>query len=360
MSWIRPRAATLLLFSLTVACSPAEVTPSSTSVPAATSSTAEPTTTTTAATTTSATEQQGDTVTVLLHPTGEMGPGWTELSFPYGESEDTLGTSPGGENLMFGPEYGAQVPDGSWWFLDAAKMRYAHYSPEGEYIDQAIFPTEILSQGIYFQFQMPQALDDGSVVASGFRGEASSELLTFADGTFTAKTIDASVAWSVTDGELLYGFSAADNSPHSLDPAADTPDDVEWFLARDGSRYMITLESGELTVELPDAGVTKILRLRFSEDPDVKTMGSVEVETTQDGSIHLLFYGVPASDETLEVGGLVSVSPDGRVGESEPIVSPFSASDTGSPAHLGVHPGTSTVWIMVVGVDGVHVYGKAG
>ena len=54
------------------------------------------------------------------------------------------------------------------------------------------------------------------------------------------------------------------------------------------------------------------------------------------------------------------MSPDGQVGQMEPIVDPFSPSDSGSPSHLGVTPGTSTPWIMVVWEDGVHVFTKAG
>ncbi|HWB90079.1 MAG TPA: hypothetical protein VG872_12855 [Acidimicrobiia bacterium] len=314
----------------------------------------------TSAVTSTVAEAQGDTVPVLLYPTGEMGPGWTEQVFAYGETEDTLGTAPGGDGLMFGPEYGVQAADGTWWFMDAAKMRFAQFADDGAYLSQAEFPTEILVQGLYFQYQLPQALDDGSIVASGFRGEAGSSLLRFAGGEFTGTDVDASVLWALTDGELLYGFSAADGAPHSLDPSTDTPVAVEWFLARDGSRFMVTLEGSDVTVDLPDGGVTKTLQLRYSEDPTVAAMAGIEVKTTEDGSIHILAYGVPETDEGLEIGAIVSIAPDGLVANSEPIVSPFSESDPGSPSHLGTTPGSDSVWYMVVGVDGVHVYTRAG
>lgn len=301
-------------------------------------------------------------MTVLLYPIGEMGPGWTEQVFAYGETEDTLGTAPGGSegSLMIGPEYGVQAVDGTWWFMDAAKRRFAQFDGDGTYLSSAELPTELLVDGQYFQWQMPQALDDGSVVISGFRGEASSSLLRFAGGQFTETVVDASVPWALTDGVLLYGFSAADGSPHSLDPAADLPVEVEWFLARDGSRFMVSVSGSEVTVELPEAGVTKTLQLRYSDDPTVEAMAGIEVESTEDGSIHILAYGVPGTDETLDIGGIVTISPQGHVADSQPIVSPFSASDPGSPAHLGVRPGTDTVWMMVVDVDGVHVYTRDG
>lgn len=49
-----------------------------------------------------------------------------------------LGTAPGGDSgsLDIGPEYGAPGPDGTWWFLDAAKARIAHYDSAGRYLDQ--------------------------------------------------------------------------------------------------------------------------------------------------------------------------------------------------------------------------------
>lgn len=348
----------LAVLLLAVSCSPSEDTASTTpSTMTTMSTTTPPLTTTTPATLTT---PPSDVVGVLLDPTGQMGPGWTEQVFPYGESEDTLGTAPGGDGLMLGPEYGVQMADGTWWLMDAAKQRFAHFAEDGSYLGQVEVPTEILVEGQYFQWQMPQALDDGSILASGFRGEAGSSLLRFADGEFTETPVDASVPWATTDGELLYGFSAADGAPHSLDPASEVPVEVEWFLARDRSRFMVSVEGSEVTLELPDAGIAKTLQLRFAHDPSVEVMAGIEVETTEDGAIHILIYGVPESDQDLEVGGIVIITPDGQVGDTQPIVSPFSPSDPGSPAHLGVRPGTDTVWMMVVGVDGVHVYTGTG
>jgi hypothetical protein len=349
------------------ACSPADTVSSTTtgaldtttSSIAATTSLA--TTTSTAVPTTTTTTEQGDTVTVLLYPFAEMGPEWADQVFPYGDTEDTLGTAPGGDGgLMLGPEYGAQVPDGTWWFMDAAKLRLAHFSGDGAFIEAVDIPEDVLVGGQYFQYQNPIALDDGSVVASGFRGEASSSLMTLRAGEISAKTIDATVPWVTTDGDLLYGFSISDDQPQSLDPASDQPDPVEWFLTRDGDRFMISIDGSDVAIELPDAGVTKTLQLRFSEDPATEARAGIEVETGSDGTIFILFYGAPVSDETFGIGSFVEISPDGRVGEPEPITEPFTPADPGSPSHLGVTPGTSTPWIMVIGEDGVHVHTRTG
>ena len=135
--------ASILSLLLVSACS-GETAPTTTPPQASTSSTAPDTTTTVVDTTTTtgvtSTPAAEQTVTVALSPFSEMGPGWTEQVFPYGEGEESLGTSPGGEGLMFGPDYGTQTTDGTWWFLDAAKQRIAHFAADGTYLDQVLMP----------------------------------------------------------------------------------------------------------------------------------------------------------------------------------------------------------------------------
>lgn len=299
---------------------------------------------------------------MLLAPFSEMGPGWAEMVVPYGDNEETLGTSPGGEGLLLGPEYGTQTPDRTWWFLDAAKQRIAHFSEDGQYLDQVMIPEALLVDGIYFQYQLPQGLDNGSIVATGWRAEDTSSLLRIESGTASGVTFDGAVPWVTTDGAYLYGQTVEGNAPFRLDPHDTIAEPVDWFLARDGSRYMVTINEDEILVELPDATVplTRTLQMRFSEDPEVIVRGGIQVETGDDGKLFILIYGIPMSDQTLDVGAIVTISPNGEVSQSEAITSPFSASDPGSPAHLGVTPGTSTPWMMVVDEDGVHVFTLSG
>jgi hypothetical protein len=300
-------------------------------------------------------------VTVLLAPFSQIGPEWSEMVFPYGEGVEFLGTSPGGEggSVMWGPEYGTQTPDGTWWFLDAANLRIAHFAGEGSYLDQVVLSEDLLVDGQYFQYQMPQALDDGSVAAAGFRTENTMALIRIVDGTASGATFEGEVPWVTTDGNHLYGLGF-DGAAYRLDPANPVTEPVDWLLARDGSRYLASVAGDEVRIELPDAGVTRTLLMRFSEDPEVSVMGGIEVETGVDGTLYVLFYGAPASDETLGVGGFLSIAPEGAVGAVEPITDPSSLSDPGSPARLGTTPGTSTPWLMVIGVDGVHVFTRTG
>ena len=214
--------------------------------------------------------------------------------------------------------------------------------------------------GISWECTFTAILDDGSIAAGGFRSEDMMSLLRIAEGQATGTTFEGTIPWVTTDGSLLYGFDGDDGAPHSLDPGEPVPAAVQWFLARDDSPYMVTLNDGEMIVEIPDSGLTRTLQMRYSEDPEVVAHGGIEVETGIDGTIFIMMYGAPESDEALGIGGFVSVAPDGAVSQAEPIFEPFSPSDPGSPSHLGVTPGTSTPWIMLVGEDGVRVFTRAG
>jgi hypothetical protein len=75
----------------------------------------------------------------------EVMPGtWREIfAVSYGPGVEQLGTSPGGDEggaVDYGPESGAPAPDGSWWFLDVAKRRLAHYSSSGAFLEGVQVP----------------------------------------------------------------------------------------------------------------------------------------------------------------------------------------------------------------------------
>jgi hypothetical protein len=292
-----------------------------------------------------------------------MGPEWTELFLEYGEDEQHLGTSIGGEgNVMWGPEYGTQLADGTWWFFDAASLRLAQFAGNGSYMGQVPMPEDLLTSGIYFQYQMPIALDNGWVIGFGFRGENDTSILRLIDGGLSQVGVEGVIAWVTTDGAYLYGLSFEDNAPHRLDPDTGIVEPIEWLVARDGSRYRVTIDQGvhEVLVEMPDSGITRTLQLRYSEDPTVGAFSSIEVETGADGTLFIYFTGAPETDESFGIGGFLSIAPGGAVSAVEPISDPFSLSDPGSGGRLGVRPGTSTPWIMNIGEDGVHIYTRDG
>jgi len=338
------RTAPLLILAL-VACAPAPgtVSPPTTLPPVSTS----------APETTTSTVPAHETTEALVGPFSEMGPGWSELFFPYGETEEYLGISPGGEGLLIGPEYGTQTGDGRWWFLDTANRRIARYSEEGLYLSELPIPEAVLVNG-GFTYQLPQALDVGSITASRLRN-GGMDILTATEDRLIETRLGVEVPWVTTDGLFLFGTSA-DGAIFRLANWEASVTQVGWISSRDRGRYRVTVDRDELHIELPDAGVTRTIQMRLEEQPEVVVHFGVQVETGVDGTLFILVFGAPLTDPNLGVGGLLTVASDGTVGRMQPIVDLFSSADPGSPAHLGVRPGTSTPWVMVIGETGVHIH----
>jgi hypothetical protein len=332
----------------------------------ASSTTIAPTSTTAVATSTTAVETTTTAVaagSVIAVPSvSALEAPWVEaFEIAYGPSEAELGSSPGGDagTLDLGPDYGAQAADGTWWFLDAAKQRLAHYSEEGEYIG-AVSVVDHLVDDKYFQFQLPHALDDGSVVMTNL-GFGSSTMLVLDDGETRVVTIPATFSTRTDDGEALYGFSDEGETLRA-DPRAGTVDAVDWMQTRAGTRFRISNGSDGLTVELPDAegAPVETIRLVYADDPSIIAHVGLEAASGEDGSLFLYLYGGTDSGVGGQLGGFLTISAEGVVSALEPTRDPFSAADPGSPAHLGVRPGTSTPWLMFVDPDGVKVFTREG
>jgi hypothetical protein len=330
-----------------------------------TTTTTAPTTTTTAPQATTTTTAPATTTTILdlsVLPlaTDEMPDTWVEAFFiPYGETPDTLGVSLGGdgEGIWWGPEYGAQAPDGTWWFLDPANFRVAHFSEAGAYLEEFVLPESMLVNGIYFQYSFPRVLDDGTVLASRLDGQ-STNFLRIRNGVLDSFRIPYEMTPRADDGKNLYGFSfGEDSATIAVDPAAESAQVVEWFVGRDGSRFRLAGGVGGLRVELPDASPVVSLDLDFeAAEIGGPVYLTIEAATGVDGTLHLFLLGFPERDERLQLAGYMTISSDGQIIALEPMMDPFTPSDPGTPARLGVRPGMSDPWIMNIGTDGVRVY----
>jgi hypothetical protein len=314
-------------------------------------------TTTSSATTTTIGAIEG--TSFVLPAVGTMSPRWQELFvIPYGDDEATLGTAPGGEGLMLGPEYGAQAGDGTWAFLDAAKQRIAYYSETGEYLDQVILGPELLVDGRYFQYQLPRFLDDGTLVATGFRGENETAVLMVRDGAASSLSLPSAALVRTDDGTRLFGFDTDDNQIEvDLDAAMVSP--VDWFSSRAGQRYRLSLADQTLRIQQPDADPPsdRSLAMLAPDPPGGGAFASAEVASGVGGGLYLLLIGLAQEDESLQLGGFTTVHPDGRIDQIETVRDPFSPADPNSPSHLGARPGTDDAWLMFVDEDGVRVFG---
>lgn len=342
---------------LVTACSGTATTTTTTTQPPTT------TTTTAAPASTTTTAQEATTTTTLPGQltlpaaTDTMPVGWNELFFiPYGETPDTLGTSLGGdgEGIYWGPEYGAQSPDGSWWFLDTANFRLAHFDPTGEYIGEVPIPTEMLVDGQYFQWSFPRVLDDGTVLAA--RVSAGTHFIRYRDGVLDGFEVPVQAVPRADDGEALYAVSFDETSSlWAIDPVAGTAEPTRYMRARNGSRFAASVDGSRIRIELPDSGTTADLGfVAGGIGGDVHL--TIEVASDHEGNLHMFILGFPEADETLQLAAYAKVGPGGELLTLVPMMNPFTTSDPGTPARLGVTPGSTSPTFMHIGTDGVRVY----
>lgn len=276
----------------------------------------------------------------------------------YGRGRALLGTSPGGDSgtLDIGPEYGAPGPDGSWWFLDAAKARLAHYDANGAFLDAVRIPRPMLVAGRYFQWQLPHVLADGSLVAVR-QDPPGAQLLRLRAGVLDEIPLPHLFAPTYDDGALLYGF--AGGRPVVVDPVDGSMRPAARFRTPSGARFSVVdeFDGGRLRVELPESGVVATLPLRTASG--ARAHVGVQVRAGADDSLHLLLVGAGDDDESVQLVGFTSVTPSGAVSPVEPLTNPFSEADPGSPAQLTMAPGSSSPMLVYVLDDGVHVYERA-
>ena len=275
----------------------------------------------------------------------------------YGPGRDLLGTAPGGDSgtLDIGPEYGAPAPDGSWWFLDAAKARIAHYDSAGQFLDQVRVSKKLLIGGRYFQWQLPHVLDDGTLVATRQDPERT-WLLRLRDGTLDEIPVDGSFSAAYDDGVRLYGF-ADRGKPVVVDPGDGAMRPTSWFRTPSGTRFSVAM-GARLKLGLPAAGVSRSLQISTASGAGAHV--GLQLRAGTDDTLHLFLTGLGEDDESVQLVGASLVSPSGEVAAVEALPNPFNESDPGSPAQLVMVPGSSTPMLVYVLPDGVHVYERTG
>jgi hypothetical protein len=283
-----------------------------------------------------------------------MPEGWLPpVVLPYGPSVEQLGTSPGGENVDWGPSYGTVAADGTWWLLDAAKTRFAHFDPSGGYLGEVVIPEEFLVQGRYVQWQRPMALEDGTVVTFRMPGESTSFLL-LRDGVLRQVVVDRQVVAHVDDGRLLYGFGT-ESELVAVDLDLGTVTEVEAFRSRAGVPYRLVRDGSMLRFELPDSGIERAWPQVAAETAG-PAAGAISLVTTADGHFHVLIDGAAEADESTGRCGYGVIDPQGRLAVTEPTRPPWSSSDDGTGSRLVARPASDEVWFITIDTDAVRLY----
>lgn len=351
----RPIAGLLLL--VVAGCADGTVTPTTTS---AVTTTVAITTSVAETTTTSITEAPGDKI--ALAAPSPMGAAWTELfTLAYGDAPEHLGTSLGGdgEGIMWGPDYGTQMPDGTWWFLDAAHLRLAHFDEAGGYLGEVVLPEQYLAQGQYFQYQRPHALADGTLGLSSSTPGAPGLLLLTPDGAISLVPLASYVGIHANDGRYLYGFDETVGSVR-VDPSSGTIEPVTDFAGQGGEQFSITVGEGTLHITRP--GVELDLGVESAADPEVAVHPMVEAAMGADGALSILVIGLveETPGDISTVIGFFRVDREGQITPVAAVREPSSPSDPGTGDHLGIRHGSDRPWLMFIDGDAVRVYGWAG
>jgi len=297
---------------------------------------------------------------VLAEPAASA-PAW-RLAFelPYGDAPGRLGTSLGGDGagIRWGPSYGVQVGDGTWWFLDNAHRRLAHYSAAGAYLDEVTLPASVLQQGEYVQWAHPVALDDGTVVLTSTSVDAPGLLLLRPDRSLRKVTQSREAAAAYSDGKALFGFDP-EGAPVRIDPGSGAVTPAAAFVTRDGRPFVLTVGAGSLTIEY--GGGTRTLPVRAAAYPGQTVHPSLQAASGCDGALWVLVLGIvePASGDARDVAGLVRIDASRRVEAPLAVPKTSSASDPADGSHVGVRAGDAAPWLMFVDVDALRVYRPA-
>ena len=298
------------------------------------------------------------TKTLALRQSSSLSTKWTRISrIGYGAATAKLGTSPGAENLQFGPDYGVQVPDKTWWYADAAKRRLAHYSDTGAYLGQVKLPTKYLAQGIYFQWANPVALADGRVVFTSTTINSPGLLTLSPSHTLTQISLSRFVNVVVTDGHSLYGFDESNRSV-KVRPRTGSISTVSSFKGQDGRSFTISVAASRISVHRP--GVNLRLNLVEPAQPVTPIQPAVEAVVGADGKLWILATGIVevSPGNAHDVIGLFNVSVSGGVSAVYKVRTLSSDSDPGGGHHLGMRPGSSQPTLMFIDTDATRVYRK--
>jgi hypothetical protein len=327
-------------------------------VPAGAAPTSTASTASTARATTTPVASKTPTRTIVLRPAAKRMPETWKRSFviPYGDGRKQLGTGleGDGEGLRVGPNYGAQAPDGSWWFLDTHKYRLARYSSKGTFRQELRIPPKHLAGGQYFPHQLPRVLNDGTFLA-GHVVDGGTNLLRAKNGRIDTVRLNREAVFRTDDGRKLYGFDW-DGPMVEANVKTGKVRDTNWFRTRSGERYRVTLTDGKLRVVLPDAKRPVDRTWKLTNDRGKPIQAQVQVASGTDGKLHLFLTGFEDRPGAPDLAGYTTISAKGKLGPIERVLSPFGESDPGSPSQLGVRPKSSTPWLMFIREDGVHVY----
>ncbi len=346
----------LIAILMVVACTSSPPTPSTSPTTVTPTTSIVVTSTSGPATTTSTStipELMDLHVEVVVPPAAEEH-GWSEVLFiPYGSETGELGTS---------GVWGSGLPvsrdlSGTWWVSDLHKGRVVGFSEDASLVREIPLDSHDGLLGVF-------VLDDGRLV-----GMTARYRLTIVRG-------DAVEYWDLSDietapsllqlidanGSVVFGRLPTGSSRFEVDVAAEEPafSPVDFFRTRAGNRYSVFTRPKLVSVALPDAPQPVVLRFTMTGESGEEVFILWEAVGGSDGDIHLLLYGYPLNNESVQLSVYLHIGHDGELLLVEPTPNPFGERDPGDPSHLGFDPVAERPYIAVDDVDGLRIWRLEG
>ena len=250
---------------------------------------------------------------------------WHEkFVIPYGPGKALLGTSPGGDSgtLDIGPEYGAPGPDGTWWFLDYAKGRLAHFDADGAFLE-AVRPDAGAARRrrllpVAAPARARRRHPGGSAPVDRQPAPAPAPRRRARRDPRRRRAVQHDVRRRHAALRVRPGQPAGDGRPRPT--ARSTRPTLSGRRRARRSRSGSPSTAASSSSGCRTLGVSKRLPLRTASG--AKAHVGIQVRAGTDDTLHLFLVGTGEDDESLQLVGYTSVSPAGAVSEVEGLPEP--------------------------------------
>jgi hypothetical protein len=179
-------------------------------------------------------------------------------------------------------------------------------------------------------------------------------MLRLRDGVLDEVPLTAMFTTTYDDGTLLYGTVAGGTPLATVDPDTGDLTLAPAYRLPSGAAFTVddNFDRGVLRVDTP----TGSLRLATAAPSGATAHMGVQMRAGADDSLHRYLVGASNGRNATQLVGYVRIDRSGAVTKLEPLPSPGSSADRGSPAQLSLAAASSTPMLVYVMDDGVHVY----
>lgn len=267
---------------------------------------------------------------------------WTTLfSIPYGDEVELLGRASIGEDAYWIAADGCSVdPQGRLWVAEAAKTRFAVFSPSGEFAGEIPIPSAHLVDGRYFQYQNLAVATDGTL-ATWQDTDSGVEILLYSSGAF--ETVNLAGYWEYMGvvADLIFFADGQDGAIGALDMSNHTFSSGDFAASARGFSQIV--DSDRLVVTRHPSG--EQIPIRFVSSDDQPLYWSAQ---SQPGTVGDLWLDVRAAPESgAQLGGVVHLVPGDWEATVHPL--PFDSGDETlrSTSSMFIHPGSGQPTLCV-------------